>query len=281
MINIYTKNLCKKFSEKIVLDDISFKTESGEIFGLLGPSGAGKTTIIKILTGQLSYKGTAEIFGKSCSSIGKDIYPDIGVMADNCGVYELLTCYDNMKIFAAIYGVGKKRIDEILEYVGLSNARKTQVSRMSKGMKQRLLLSVAIIKNPKILFLDEPTSGLDPTASEEIHKLLLEIKNNGTTIFLTTHNMYEAEKLCGNIALLNSGKIIECGKPQEICLKYDQQNIINILLKDGDTVQLANSSENADKISDLIRSQTVKSIHSSEPTLESVFMNLTGKRLNV
>lgn len=280
MNSICIREISKTFSGKEVLKKISLTVPAGEIFGLLGPSGAGKTTLIKILTGQLSYSGSADILNKSCDQLDRDIYSEIGMMMDNSGIYERLSCYDNLLMFCRFHGVDKKAIKAVLDRVGLDNP-KTPAGKLSKGMKQRLVLARAVLHHPKLLFLDEPTSGLDPATANEIHTLLLDLKAEGTTIFLTTHNMEEAHKLCDHIALLNEGNIVEFGVPDELCRKYNKENIITILGRDGKTVTFLNSSEAAEGIADYFRQGNVEAIHSSEPNLETVFMKLTGRELDV
>ncbi len=278
--SINLQKVCKSFGEKKILNEVSMQVAEGEIFGLLGPSGAGKTTLIKILTGQLSYEGISEILEQSCNRLNRTIYSDIGMMLDNSGTYDRLSCYDNMLLFAKLYGVNKAIIHQVLEKVGLSDS-KSPAGKLSKGMKQRLVLARAIMHHPKILFLDEPTSGLDPTTAEEIHKLLLELKKEGSTIFLTTHNMEEAYQLCDHIALLNEGCIVEYGVPEEICRKYNTLNNVTILSKDGKRITLTNQPDSAEEIATYFLQDNVEAIHSSEPTLGTVFMTLTGKELNV
>jgi ABC-type multidrug transport system, ATPase component len=280
MNSIILQDVSKDFGEKNVLNKISFQVTAGEIFGLLGPSGAGKTTLIKILTGQLAYQGYSEILGKSCDKLDRQIYSEIGMMLDNTGTYDRLSCYDNMLLFARLHDVNKKAIPTILNRVGLTNSKMT-ACKLSKGMKQRLILARALLHQPRILFLDEPTSGLDPATADEIHKLLLELKSTGTTIFLTTHNMEEAYKLCDHIALLHEGSIVEYGIPEEICRKYNTQNTVTILCKDGNSITTANAPEAADLIAKYFTEDNVEAIHSSEPNLGTVFMALTGKELNI
>ncbi|MFT4143878.1 MAG: ABC transporter ATP-binding protein [Mobilitalea sp.] len=280
MNSIRINTVTKSFREKEVLKGISLEVPAGEIFGLLGPSGAGKTTLIKILTGQLSYQGSAEILGKSCDKLDRGIYSDIGMMTDNSGIYERLTCYDNLILFARFNNVKKEQVTKVLDRVGLTD-KKANAGKLSKGMKQRLILARALLHHPRLLFLDEPTSGLDPATAEEIHKLLLGLKAEGTTIFLTTHNMMEAQKLCDHIALLNEGTIVEYGVPDEICRKYNQENIISVLCRNGRLITLRNQPEHAAQIAELFTRDEVEAIHSSEPDLETVFMKLTGKELNV
>ncbi|TCL54250.1 ABC-2 type transport system ATP-binding protein [Kineothrix alysoides] len=272
-------NVGKSFGEKEVLRNVGFEIEEGEIFGLLGPSGAGKTTLIRILTGQLAGFGEAFVFGESCDRLKENNYREIGMVMDNSGIYERLDCYDNLKLFVNIYKIDKKIIEEVLGMVGLSAEKKTPAGKLSKGMKQRLILARAILHRPKLLFLDEPTSGLDPATTKSIHELLLRLRSEGTTIFLTTHNMEEATKLCDNVALLHEGKIIEYGRPGQLCRKYNQENKISILIKNEQLIMLANLPENAARIEELFKQGEVVSIHSSEPDLEQVFLTLTGRGL--
>ncbi|MFA9464944.1 MAG: ABC transporter ATP-binding protein [Velocimicrobium sp.] len=279
-IYIEIKELSKQFQEKLVLSKINMKIEKGEILGLLGPSGAGKTTLIKILTGQIKpSSGEAYVFGKNVSNLDQEVYQKIGMVLDNAGLYERLTTYDNLVLFAEIYGLNKKCIQTILARVDLSEAAKREVMHLSKGMKQRLVLARAMMHEPKLLFLDEPTSGLDPGTAAEIHKLVNEQKKKGTTIFLTTHNMEEAEKLCDHVALLHAGRIIEYGVPDALCRKYNNQNQITIRLKSGEVRTVLNSGDFASEIAGYFEQDMVESIHSSEPNLETVFMELTGRGL--
>lgn len=279
--SIIVSGITRSFGEKKVLDDISVEIEKGEIFGLLGPSGAGKTTFIKILTGQLkAEQGTSIINGVDSQRLtGKD-YSGFGIMMDNFGVYERLSCFDNLKTFARIYGIGNDKIYEALEAVGLSKAAKTAASNLSKGMKSRLRLARVFMIDPEILFLDEPTSGLDPATADEIQKMILREKAKGKTIFLTTHTMTEAEKLCDNIALLNEGRIVEYGDPKEICRRYNHQKKLRIHLSDGTDKEIPHDESAAEVISELIRSGKAETIHTTEPDLETVFMELTGKELS-
>lgn len=277
---IKVSHLKHTFGEKTVLKDINFEIEKGSIFGLLGPSGAGKTTIIKILTGQLAAScGESVLLGKNSEKLSGDDYNKIGIMMDNFGLYERMSCYDNLKFFCKIMNVSNLKINEVLKKVGLLEAAKTSVADLSKGMRCRMLLARAILNNPSVLFLDEPTSGLDPKTTKEIHQLILELKENGATVFLTTHNMTEAEKLCENIALLNEGEIIEYGNPKEICRKYNHQKKLLIHLYDGSDIELSFSKEDLSVLKEHLESGKMETIHSTEPNLETVFIELTGRKL--
>ena len=278
---IVASNVGHMFNDKKVLEDVNIQIEAGEIFGLLGPSGAGKTTLINILTGQLkNTDGKCEINGIESNQLSGEQYMQMGIMMDDFGLYDRMSCFDNLKFYQMLDGRGTADIDKILNKVGLLQAKKTQAMNLSKGMKNRLAFARAILRKPKILFLDEPTSGLDPNTVEEIHNMILEEKKRGTTIFLTTHNMHEAEKLCDNIALLNEGSIVEYGNPVEICRKYNHQKKFVLHLKNGNDIELEHGKESADEIKMYIEKDKLETIHTTEPNLEKIFMELTGKGLN-
>ena len=277
---IKINNISKSFGSKTVLDDINLDVEEGEIFGLLGPSGAGKTTLIKILTGQLKGEhGTTEINGINSQQLKSTDYSSFGIMMDNFGVYERLSCFDNLKVFARIYRLDEEDIRAALSDFGLGSAGKTAAGNLSKGMKNRLRLARVFMINPSVLFLDEPTSGLDPATSEDIQQLILAEKKKGKTIFLTTHNMAEAEKLCDHVALLHKGKIVEYGSPQEVCRRYNHQKKLLIHLTDGTDKEIPTDTHSAETVYELMKNNLVETIHSSEPNFETVFLELTGEEL--
>lgn len=277
---IEVKNLVKKFGNKKVINEINFKVSEGEIFGFLGPSGAGKTTLIKMLIGEYSItSGEAKLFDVVSNKLNDSIMNKISAVMDNFGLYERLTVFENMEVFANIYNTDKKEIDAILKKVELYDSKKTITSKLSKGMTQRLILARALINKPKLLFLDEPTSGLDPATSLKIHNLLFELKKSGTTIFLTTHNMEEATKMCDEVALLHLGKIVEFGTPKDICMRHNKYNVYNVITKDNKEITFKSNKVDSKKLAKLIEDEQVLSIHSSEPTLETVFIELTGKEL--
>ena len=209
---IQMNSITKSFGAQNVLSGVSFEAKEKEIFGLLGPSGAGKTTIINILTNQLSADSGTH-------SIGVTPF-ETGMMLDEDGLSIRLSCIENLNIFADIYGIPRKKSSDALKSVGLEAAERKAANALSKGMRQRLALAKAILHEPKVLFLDEPTSGLDPATARGIHKLILGIKERGATIFLTTYNMEEAAKLCDRVVLLHKGVIVEQGVPAEICGRY-------------------------------------------------------------
>ncbi|MEY8330748.1 ABC transporter ATP-binding protein [Lachnospiraceae bacterium 48-33] len=270
---IEVNNLSFSFGEKQILKDISLTVEKEDIIGLLGPSGAGKTTLVNILTRQLKLQnGVIKTFhNRNLIS---------GIMMDSFGLYDRLTVWDNLKIFADIYQVPHSRIETLLNRAELINDKKTIVNHLSKGMRNRVNFCRALLKDMDILYLDEPTSGLDPATTDKIHKLIEEERKTGTTIFLTTHNMHEAEKLCNKIILLNEGTVIEQGIPEEICMKYNIENTLELVLKNGEKHILQNNRENAAILFEMMKDEKIISIHSSEPDLEKVFLYLTGRKLN-
>lgn len=270
----------KSYSNHTALKDISLTLKEGEILGFLGPSGAGKTTTIKILTGQLvQTSGSATILGRDTRKIDQKIYEQIGIVTDNSGIYERLTVYENLAVYADILNVTKSYVEVLLKRVGLWEQRKQKANKLSKGQGQRLVLARAVLHTPKILFLDEPTSGLDPATAGEIHRLLIELKENGMAIFLTTHNMEEATKLCQNVALLNEGHIVEFGTPKDICLRHNEEKFYRVLLNDQKEQVLAHNDDTLAALSNWWLTDRIEALHSCEPTLEHVFIKVTGREL--
>lgn len=275
-------HISKRFKTELALRDISMALHQGEILGFLGPSGAGKTTTIKIITGQLRQtSGEAKLLGTDSANIDSSIYERIGVVSDNSGIYGKMTVWQNLAVFARIWQVPRERVEQVLAQVGLAEHKGKPAGKLSKGQTQRLVLARAVLHKPRILFLDEPTSGLDPSTAVAIHRMLLELKEEGMAIFLTTHNMEEATKLCDRVALLHDGEIVEFGSPQEICLKFNRNKRYTVLLQGGEELVLEQNGENIRKIAQWMERDEILRIHSCEPTLETVFLEVTGKDLNV
>lgn len=275
-------HISKRFKTELALRDINMALHQGEILGFLGPSGAGKTTTIKIITGQLRQtSGEAKLLGTDSANIDSSIYERIGVVSDNSGIYGKMTVWQNLAVFARIWKVPRERVEQVLAQVGLAEHKGKPAGKLSKGQTQRLVLARAVLHKPRILFLDEPTSGLDPSTAVAIHRMLLELKEEGMAIFLTTHNMEEATKLCDRVALLHDGEIVEFGSPQEICLKFNRNKRYTVLLQGGEELVLEQNEENIRKIAQWMERDEILRIHSCEPTLETVFLEVTGKDLNV
>ena len=273
MINV--KNVTKKFNQKVALEEISFEVNKGEIFGFLGPSGSGKTTMIKILTGQLNAdSGQTELLGKVSEKLTPADLEQIGLVSDTSGFYEKLSLYKNLQAYAKLYGKPNLRVDEVLKQVDLYDSKKLAAEKLSTGMKQRMFLARALINKPQVLFLDEPTSGLDPTTSKKIHELLLELKEAGTTIFLTTHDMNEATLLCDRLSLLNRGHLIEYGTPSSIIQKYNHEKKVQLTFSDETQTEITFEELGQTDLTQVV------AIHSCEPTLEEIFIQLTGEKLN-
>ena len=272
---ITVEKITKRFGNKTALNQIQFNVDKGEIFGFLGPSGAGKTTLINILTGQLKAdEGTTQLLGKDTKDLTPEDLTRIGLVGDSSGYYEKLSLEKNLIVYAKIYGLPNSRVDEVLEQVGLLESKKTIAEKLSTGMRQRMFLARALLNRPELLFLDEPTSGLDPMTSKKIHRLLEELKATGTTIFLTTHDMVEATEMCDRISLLNQGDLVEIGTPRDIIQKYNKEKRVKVTFTDHSVQVMA-----FEDLKDQDMTQ-VELIHSMEPTLEDIFIQLTGEKLN-
>ena len=273
---IKADNLGKSFGSFKAISSLTFEVNKGEILGFLGPSGSGKTTTINILTGQLTPdQGQSSILGKSSTNLNEEDLANIGLITENSGYYEKLSLYDNLLFFAKLYDVPQGDLDDLMKRVGLYDRRKTLAEKLSTGMKQRMLLVRAIINKPQVLFLDEPTSGLDPSTSQSIHELIKELQAEGTTIFLTTHDMHEATILCDKIVLLNKGQIVEVGTPSDLIQKYNTAKRVKITYQSGEENYLSFS-----ELGQVSHIDDILTIHSCEPTLEDVFIQLTGGKLN-
>ncbi len=277
---IEVRSLMKAFGNQVALNEVDFSVKKKEIFAFLGPSGSGKTTTIKILTDQLSpTDGEATVFGISSHRLTKEgAHRRIGILTDNSGLYNRLSIYDNLKLYCELYGVTHARITDVLEIVNLQDEQQKVVSLLSKGMLQRVLLARALLHKPDLLFLDEPTSALDPANSRHIYRGLRELNNEGTTIFLTTHDMSEAELLCDRVAFLHEGKIQLLDEPKKIKRQFSDSTI-TVELNDGRKVVMKNGPEDAERMHQYMSSSQVASIYSNEPTLGDIFINVTGREL--
>ena len=218
---IRARNLTKRFGERTAFEDLTFEVGAGEVFGFLGPNGAGKTTTVRTLSTVIRpTSGTAEVAGIPVSEeTGSELRGKIAVMTEVPGLYLRLTVYDNLEYFAGLYGMtrrgSKDRIMASLDAVGLASRARDFAGALSKGLRQRVSVARTLLSEPRVLFLDEPTAGLDPVATREVRELIEGLRGRGVTVFLTTHRLEEAERLCDRIAILNTTLRI-IGRPSEL-----------------------------------------------------------------
>lgn len=222
----------KKKKEVEALKGLSFSVNKGEIFGLLGPNGAGKTTMIKILTTMLTpSSGEVSVLGLNPVTDAKKLRPHINfILGGERNLYWRLSAYDNLAYFSDLYKIPRaeqhERIQELLELVGLQDVAHQRVETFSKGMKQRLQIARGLVNKPEILFLDEPSIGLDPVSARKLREIIRQLNENGTTILLTTHYMFEADELCDRIAFIDKGELVEVDSPQNIKQKTNNVTVV-------------------------------------------------------
>jgi len=266
--------------QKHAISAVTFNISKGEIFGFLGPSGAGKSTVQNLMTGLLNLqKGSISYEGKSVTKLDTGFFNRVGVSFERPNVYTRLTGYENLQYFAGLFSVKTHDPMDVLNWVGLRDDAHKKAGNYSKGMLQRLSLARALINSPEILFLDEPTSGLDPTTASMIRNLILEQKNRGATVFLTTHNMELADRLCDTVAFLFEGKIAAMDSPDNLKSKYGRKEIILTFDKEGTIVSEAFSFEKRHELALRLQEVYPIKIHSQEASLEDIFIRVTGKEL--
>jgi len=241
---IVTKNLTRKFGDFAAVDKISFNVKKGEIFGFLGANGAGKTTAIRMLIGVLKpTSGEATVAGHDVYKESEAIKREIGYMSQKFSLYQDLTVQENIRLYGGIYGLSMKSIreksDELVEILGLQDVRHKRISSLPLGWKQKLAFSVAIMHEPAIVFLDEPTGGVDPIIRRQFWELIYKTSNEGTTVFVTTHYMDEAE-YCDRVTIMVDGRIEAIGRPNELKEKFSASDIEDVF------VELARGAKRAD-----------------------------------
>jgi fluoroquinolone transport system ATP-binding protein len=266
-----------------VIRNISFSINKGEIFGFLGPSGAGKSTAQKILTGQLkNYSGSVRIEDKEIKTAERSIYNRIGVAFEFPNLYDRLTATENLQLFGSFYERTLITPDVLLKMVNLFEDRNTLAGSFSKGMKMRLNFARSIMHKPDLLFLDEPTSGLDPVNAKLVKEIISELKMQGTTVFLTTHNMHDADQLCDNLALIDNGAIVITGSPADLKQKFGD-NKLKVTLKHNDSrteKEFELRGIGSDKsFLEILNSDDLETIHTCEASLEDIFIKVTGHNL--
>ncbi|KAB0441134.1 ABC transporter ATP-binding protein [Lysinibacillus fusiformis] len=277
---IDVQHLKKTFNRETALQDVSFTIQKGEIFGFLGPSGSGKTTTIKILTAQTEKTaGNVLLFGQPAAGMKQSQNRKrFGILTDNSGLYTRLTIEENLLLYSKLYELSVTAVKEALDFVNLYADRKKKISQLSKGMIQRVTLARAIMHKPELLFLDEPTSALDPVNTEHIYNGLRKLNAMGTTIFLTTHDMSEAEILCDRVAFLHKGKIRAIGAPSDLKQEFGTDSM-TVELTDGTQEVIRNGAQDAQKLYQWMQANVVTRIHTNEPTLGDIFMQITGSDL--
>ena len=273
----YTKN------QSNVLNGLNFAIKEGEIFGFLGPSGAGKSTTQKIIIKILEdYKGKILYKDKDLKSYGNEFYEDIGVSFEMPVHFSKMTAMENINFFLKLYK-NNEDIELLMKRLGLWEDRNKLVGEFSKGMKIRLNLVRALLNKPKMLFLDEPTNGLDPANAMIMKDIIREFKNNGGTVFITSHIMSDIDQLCDRVAFIVNGEIKEIDSPRNLKIRYGKRTV-KVEYKEDNQIKskeypLTEISENRDFI-DIIKSKDIETIHSGETTLEDIFIKVTGVNLD-
>ena len=279
---ITVNNLEFSYTRKPFLENINFEVNRGEIFGFLGPSGAGKSTLQKILTGLITnYTGVAVVNGVESKAHNDSFYENIGVDFEFPSLFEKLTARQNLKFFGSLYTKKLLEVEELLERVSLLQEADKKVSDYSKGMKSRLNFIKALLHDPDLLFLDEPTSGLDPSNAKDMKDIILEEKEKGKTIILTTHNMQDAAELCDRVAFIVDGKIRALDTPHNLIMSKGATKIVYTYY-DGKEITkecLLDKTNEDRKLQELLKSNQITSIHSSEPNLNDIFIEVTGRVL--
>lgn len=272
------------YGDLIAVDHISFSVAEGEILGFLGPNGAGKTTTVKMLTGLLKPKsGKAILLGLDMAKNADKVQAEMGVCFEVNNLYEQMSAVENLKFFARLFGIKNFDPVALLKRVDLDNRGNDRVETYSKGMKQRLMVARSILNRPKVIFLDEPTAGLDPTSSEAILNVILEERARGATIFLTTHDMVEADKLSDRVAFMNEGHIAALDTPLALKQRYGRRALKAVIADENgklvDREVALDTPETPDTVRNLFAGEKVITVHSEEATLEDIFIKITGRGL--
>ena len=231
---IETHELSRTFGNVQAVDRISIAIPAGELFGFLGPNGAGKTTTIRMLTGQLRpTSGAARVAGCDVVTERTELKRRIGVVFEYQNLYERMSALENLNFIADLYGASRRRVSDVLEQVGLADRAREPIRRYSNGMKQRLLIARALIPHPQVLFLDEPTRGLDPGMARDVRGIIAGLARDGTTVFLTTHYMEEADRLCARVAILDRGRVVALDSPAALKQEHGgpQATLEDVFLK--------------------------------------------------
>ncbi len=273
---IMVENLEKCYGKMKAVDKISFTVKEGQIFSLLGPNGAGKTTTVEILEGLRKRDGgDVEVLGEDPERFSAETKRNMAIVFQETALFENLTVLETLKFFRRTYG-GDVNLYEILEELGLSEKKRTLVRHLSGGQKRRLALATILTHDPKLVFLDEPTTGLDPAARRKIWEIILRLKSEGKTIFLTTHYMEEAQFLSDVVCIMDRGRIVEMGSPEEIIKRSGLKSVVKARI-DGKEITLE-TDEPEKSVKELIE-RGAREINIRKPNLEDVFLHLTGREL--
>lgn len=306
---IHIENLVKRYGDLVALDHLSLNIQEGEIFGLLGPNGSGKTTAINCLLALLKYdKGTITIFGKPMRPNSYDIKKDIGVVMQNVAVFEQMTVRENIDYFCGLYVKDKEKrrslVEEAIAFTGLEDFEKMRPKKLSGGLLRRLNIACGIVHKPKLIILDEPTVAVDPQSRNKILEGIMELNRQGSTIIYTSHYMEEVEQICSRIAIIDHGKVLATGTTEELkrmiktgetitieaitltdlelaeirqlphvfALSYEEQML---------TIRLSSAKHNLVRVLDYLKENDVSfgRVFSELPTLNDVFLEITGKEL--
>lgn len=276
---LIVKDLIKKYGDFIAVDNLNLKIEKGEFFGLLGPNGAGKTTTIRIIS-TLTPKtsGSVEIDGKEIDRNSTDVKIKIGVVPQYLNLEREMTASESLELHGFLYKMPKekrkKRINELLDFIGLSDRAHDLVKNFSGGMKRKLMIARALMHNPEVLLLDEPTVGLDAAVRRKIWDLLKKLNEDGLTVVLTTHYIEEAEVLCNRVGMMNKGKLVELDTPKEIVKKVGSF-VVEYFEDDETKGEFFNKREDAIEFA----SEVNGSVNIRPSNLEDVFIKLTNRRM--
>lgn len=281
---IVAEDLTYSYGDLLAVDRVNFSVEKGEILGFLGPNGAGKTTTVKMLTGQLRPKtGNARVLGFSVAENVRRVQGRIGICFEETNLYEQMSARENLKLFARLFEVDNFDPENLLDRVGLSGRGREKVGNYSKGMKQRLMVARTILHRPDVLFLDEPTDGLDPSSAKSIRNVVLEERERGATVLLTTHNMAEADKLSDRVAFLNQGQIVALDTPHDLKQEHGSRTLAAEVYSQEGTLELKeiplDSPDTPDRVRELFSDYQISTLHTREASLEDIFIEITGRGL--
>jgi len=298
---IDVENLTKRYGDLLAVNDISFHVRTGEVFAFLGPNGAGKTTTVEIIeTIRTPTSGRVRLLGMDVTTRKRDIVPRIGVLPQGFSSFDRITVRETIQYYARLFGCRNTDVDGLIELANLKDKSKEQFKNLSGGLKQRLGIAIALVNDPEVVFLDEPTTGLDPRARREVWDVLVSLKQNGKTVFLTTHYMEEAELLADTVAIISKGKIIAMGSPDELIERNANYLVLTLKTIDAapfDIIQRMGFEpvhdrhknikvrvEHTDDVQKILNAMkdagaSSLSLDVRKPNLEAVFLKLTGEAL--